>query len=151
MPSPEEQARRRRHQIAAQIAKLGPCLPGTLVERMTRCGSATCHCHGTGGQLHGPYPSWVRKVGTRTITRSLSPAQVERYRPLFDNAKRLRELVAELEALSARTVDQAEGWPAPEHSAGVYVSDSGDTAIDNASTPREKHPVDYGGDTSRRA
>jgi hypothetical protein len=31
--------------------------------------------------------------------------------PLLGNAKRLRELVAELEALSARTIDQAEGWP----------------------------------------
>jgi hypothetical protein len=111
MPSPEDQARRRRHQVSAQIAKLGPCLPGTLVERMTRCGSPTCHCHQEGGQLHGPYPSWVRKVGARTVTRSLSGAQVERLRPLFDNAKRLRELVAELEALSARTIDQAEGWP----------------------------------------
>ena len=111
MPSPEDQARRRRRQITAEIAKLGPCLPGTLVERLTRCGSPTCHCHEEGGQRHGPYPSWVRKVGTRTVTRSLSAAQVERLRPLLDNAKRLRELVAELEALSARTLDQAEGWP----------------------------------------
>jgi hypothetical protein len=38
-----------------------------------------------------------------------------------------------------------------EQRTGVYVSDSGDTAIDNAYTPREKHPVGYGGDTSRRA
>jgi hypothetical protein len=34
----------------------------------------------------------------------------ERYRPLFDNTKRLRELVAEIEALSARAVEEAEGW-----------------------------------------
>ena len=37
----------------------------------------------------------------------------ERYRPLFDNAKRLRELISELETLSAEAVEHAEGWTAP--------------------------------------
>ena len=54
---------------------------------------------------------WIRKVANKTVTRTLSAAQAERYRPLFDNTKRLRELVAEIEALSARAVEQAEGWP----------------------------------------
>ena len=57
-----------------------------------------------------PYPSWIRKVGNKTVTRTLSAAQAERYRPLFDNTKRLRELVAEIEAVSAQVVEQAEGW-----------------------------------------
>lgn len=36
-------------------------------------------------------------------------------RPLFDNTKRLRELISELEKLSAQMVEQAEGWaPPPE-------------------------------------
>jgi hypothetical protein len=39
--------------------------------------------------LHGPYPSWIRKVGARTVTRTLNPAQLEQYRPLFDNTKKL--------------------------------------------------------------
>jgi hypothetical protein len=58
-------------------------------------------------------PGQPPKVGTKTITRTLSPAQLERYRPLFDNTKRLRELISELETLSARAVEQAEGWAAP--------------------------------------
>ena len=110
MASAEDQARRRRRQVAAEIAKLGPCLPGNLVERTTRCSSPTCRCHKDPGQLHGPYPSWIRKVGNKTVTRTLSAAQAERYRPLFDNTKRLRELVAEIEAVSAQVVEQAEGW-----------------------------------------
>ncbi len=31
-----------------------------------------------------PTPSWIRKVGSRTITRALSQPQLERYRPLFE-------------------------------------------------------------------
>ena len=32
---------------------------------------------------------------------------------LFDNTKRLRELISELEALSPQVVEQAEGWARP--------------------------------------
>ena len=110
MPPATVNAERRQRQIAEEIAGLGLCLPGSLVERTTRCGSPRCRCHRDPSQLHGPYPSWIRKVGARTFTRTLSPAQLERYRPLFDNTKRLRELISELETLSAETVEQAEGW-----------------------------------------
>jgi hypothetical protein len=93
-----------------EIAALGPCLPGSLVERTTRCGSPRCRCRSDPAHLHGPYPSWIRKVGSRTVTRTLSQDQLERYRPLFDNTRRLRELISELEALYAQAVEQAEGW-----------------------------------------
>jgi hypothetical protein len=110
MPSAGQQAKRRQRQIVTEIAKLGLCLPGSLVTRTTRCGTPTCRCHSDPGQLHGPYPTWIRKVGAKSVTRTLNPAQLERYRPLFDNTKRLRQLVTELEELSAQVVDEAEGW-----------------------------------------
>ncbi len=112
MPKPVD-AESRQRQITAEIAKLGLCLPGSLVERMTRCGSPRCRCHSDPSQLHGPYPSWIRRAGAKTITRTLTPAQAERYRPLFDNTRRLRELISELETLSAQLVEQAEGWAEP--------------------------------------
>lgn len=110
MPSAPVNAKRRQRQIAAEIAKLGFCLPGSLVQRTTRCGSSRCRCHNDPDQLHGPYPSWIRKVGAKTVTRTLNSTQLERYQSLFDNTKRLRELISELEALSAQMVEQAEGW-----------------------------------------
>jgi len=109
MPPPANLKTRHR-QITAEIAKLGPCPPGNLVERMTRCGSQRCRCHDDPTQLHGPYPSWIRKVGDRTVTHTLSRDQAERYRPMFDNSRRLRELVSELHLLGAQLVDEAEGW-----------------------------------------
>lgn len=113
MPSTPTNAEARQRQITDEIAALGLCLPGSLVDRTTRCGSPRCRCHSDPAYLHGPYPSWIRKVGTRTVTRTLSTAQAERYRPLFNNTKRLRELISELETLSARAVEQAEGWTTP--------------------------------------
>jgi hypothetical protein len=63
MPSTPASAELRQRQIADEIAGLGLCLPGSLVERTTRCGSPRCRCHTDPSYLHGPYPSWIRKVG----------------------------------------------------------------------------------------
>src|ERR1700728_3752881 len=150
MPSTPASADRQR-QIAAEIAGLGLCLPGSLVERTTRCGSPRCRCHTDPSHLHGPYPSWIRKVGAKTITHTLSPAQLERYRPLFDNTKRLRELISKLQTLSAETVEQAEGWATTRHNRDGYSSHSEDTATDNASSPKPKARGGYSQDTQNRA
>jgi hypothetical protein len=104
------QARSRKRQILEEIARLDFCLPGSLVERTTRCSTPTCRCHSDPDLRHGPYPSWIRKAGTKTITHTLSAAQAERYQPWFDNSRRLRELVGELQALSVQVIGEAEGW-----------------------------------------
>lgn len=62
--------------------------------------------------VHRAFPSWIRTVGPRTVTHTLSATQAERYRPWFENTRRLRELVSELQALSVQVVDDTEGWEA---------------------------------------
>jgi hypothetical protein len=88
---PTQPQKRRQHQIMAEIAELGFCLPGSLVARTSRCGNANCRCHREPDRLHGPYLSWTRKINGKTVTRNLNAIQAERYRPWFDNARRLRE------------------------------------------------------------
>ena len=108
MASP--QARSRKRQIIAEIAKLDFCLPGSLVDRTTRCGTPTCRCHADPERRHGPYPSWIRKVGAKSVTRTLNASQAERYRAWFENSRRLRQLVEELQALSVEVITETEGW-----------------------------------------
>lgn len=98
-------AQRRRDTLTAEIAALGWALPGSLTERFTRCGNPTCRCRADPPHLHGPYPTWTRKVANKTVTRTLTAEQAERYRPWFDNARRLRELLTELETLSLQAAD----------------------------------------------
>ncbi len=107
---PSRQDHKRQHQIMAEMAQLGFCLPGSLVARTSRCGNPRCRCHTDPDRLHGPYLSWTRKVGGKTVTRNLSATQADRYRPWFENARRLRQLISELEALSTRIAADAEGW-----------------------------------------
>jgi len=44
----------------------------------------------------------TRKVDGKTVTKLLTPEQLARYQPWLDNARRLRELVSELETLTSR-------------------------------------------------
>ena len=102
-PTPAQQAQAAR--IAAELAALGFALPGTLADRMTRCGRANCRCHADPPRLHGPYAEWTRKIGGKTVTRRLTPAELAEYQPLFDNAKKLRALVNELQDLTLEIIE----------------------------------------------
>lgn len=106
-PTPPEP---RLRELQAQLAEVGFALPGTINVAMNRCGKPNCACHADPPRLHGPYITWTRKVKGKTVTRRLTPEQLERYRPWFENTRRLRQLVSELESLSLQAAEQAEGW-----------------------------------------
>lgn len=105
-PPPESRLR----ELKAALAEIDFALPGTINVALNRCGKPGCACHANPPRLHGPYITWTRKVAGKTVTRRLTPEQLERYRPWFENRRRLRELVGELEELSLETAEQAEGW-----------------------------------------
>jgi hypothetical protein len=107
-PTRDQQARAAR--IARELAAIGFVLPGTVTERMTRCGRANCRCHADPPQLHGPYHQWTRKIGGKTVTRILTDDQLADYQPWFDNQRRVRALLAELETLSLQITDTDPRW-----------------------------------------
>jgi len=83
-------------------------LPGTLARRFMRCGKTNCRCKADPPLLHGPYWHWTRTVAGKTQTRTLTEEQAQRYQPWFDNARRLRELLTELETRSLRAFHDAQ-------------------------------------------
>ena len=111
MPAPDDHsAAQARAAIAAALGQIGYTLPGSITIRRTRCGKPRCACKADPPALHGPYIQWTRTVNGKTVTRLLTPAQYQAYAPWFANARRLRELAAELEALSLAEMARAEGW-----------------------------------------
>jgi hypothetical protein len=94
--------------FTAQLTGLDYALPGTLARRYMRCGKANCRCKADLPTLHGPYLHWTRTVAGKTVTRSLTQDQARGYQPWFDNARRLRDLITELEARSLRAFNDAE-------------------------------------------
>ncbi len=110
MPRPNARDRRAQDRIVSQLAQIDYALPGTLIERWMSCKKPSCRCMADPPQLHGPYYQWTRKIDGKTRTTRLTADQVERYREWFNNAKNLRTLTAELEALSLEIANTTEGW-----------------------------------------
>ncbi len=94
-----------RQGLAEELGKIEGVLPGSVVVRRMRCGKAGCACKGDPPALHGPYTQWTRTVAGKTVTRFLSEDELARYQPWFDNARRLKELVAKLEIVSVHVFD----------------------------------------------
>ncbi len=94
-----------RRGLANQLAEIDGVLPGSVVVRRMRCGKGGCACHDDPPTLHGPYIQWTRAIGGRTVTRYLSEKELARYQPWFDNARRLKDIVAKLEVASLHTLE----------------------------------------------
>ena len=126
----DEAPKSRRHEtreherILAALAQTGLALPGNVVTRSLPCGKPGCRCKADPPQLHGPYHQWTRKIDGKTVTRWLSAEQAARYQPWFENARRLRQLLTELESLSLRVAERHEGWQPQQLPTGHRTRDS---------------------------
>jgi hypothetical protein len=105
--SPAQQAAR--DKIAAGLSAAGLALPGTLTIRAYACGKPNCRCHADPPRLHGPYAEWTRKIGGKTVTRRLTETELTAWQPLFDNAKKIRALLAELQDLTLEIIEASPG------------------------------------------
>lgn len=103
-PEHRDEARRIATELAA-IARSGLVLPGSILERRTRCGRSNCACHADPPRRHGPYFQWTRKVANKTVGRWLSAEQRDDYQLWVDNHRRARELLARLEALGVAAME----------------------------------------------
>jgi hypothetical protein len=90
----------------------GKVLPGSITKRRTRCGGRNCGCHADPPRpaCTGLYWQWTRKIAARTICRWLSADQHGDYTPWIDNDRRLRELLAQLEALGTTAFEADPRW-----------------------------------------
>lgn len=107
---PPRDAHQAQQRIARRLADIGFVLPGSVTERMMRCGKRGCRCKHDPRQMHGPYNQWTRTVDGKTVTKLLSTEQLARYQPWFDNARQLRDLARQLETVSIDAIINAEGW-----------------------------------------
>lgn len=96
-----ETYRTRLRSLAAQVAELGFVAQGSLISRPTLCGRAGCRCGGDPPRPHGPYWQLTRKVAGKTVTTRLSEPQAVRYAEWIANNHKLRQIVAEMEQVSA--------------------------------------------------
>jgi len=96
---------RRYREIAEQLATIGLIRSGTVTRRYTRCGTATCRCHGDPPQPHGPYYQWTAKVDGKTVTRRLNEAEAKLYEEWIANDRRLRRLLQQMRQVATKAAD----------------------------------------------
>jgi hypothetical protein len=97
-PAQRDEARQIAKELA-KIARTADVLPGSIAERHTRCGRAGCACQADPPRRHGPYWQWTRKVANKTVGKYLSKQQAHECQRWVDNDRRMRELLARLEAI----------------------------------------------------
>jgi hypothetical protein len=119
-----------RRALADAMGQIDGVLPGSVVVRQMRCGKGACACKADPPTLHGPYIQWTRTVDGRTVTRYLSEEQLVRYQPWFDNARRLKEIIAKLETASLHAVAQSEARP-------TRTTSDSSTAASKRRSPRQ--------------
>jgi hypothetical protein len=106
---------RRYRELKSRLQDLGFAIAGTITERYTMCGKATCRCHADPPQRHGPYYQYSRKVAGKTVSRLISAEQVDQYRQWIANRRALDDITADMDQTShqaANLLTRAAG-PAP--------------------------------------
>ena len=105
-PAQRQEARQIATELA-RIARSADVLPGTISERLTRCGRPNCACHQDPPRRHGPYWHWTRKVQNKTVGGYLDKDQARECQRWIENDRRLRELIARLEAIGVARLEEA--------------------------------------------
>lgn len=97
--------------LAGKFVDIDGVMPGSIVMRQMHCGKRNCACKADPSVLHGPYIQWTRIVAGKTVTRYLNAEQLARHQRWFDNAHRIKDLVAKLETASVQALAEVEGRP----------------------------------------
>jgi hypothetical protein len=96
---------RRYRELKKRLQGLGFAIAGTITERYTVCGKASCRCHADPPQRHGPYYQYSRKVAGKTISRLVTAEQADRYRQWIANRRTLDEITEDIDKLSHQAVE----------------------------------------------
>lgn len=101
--------RQRKRFLLSQINIPPDSLRASLVQRLSRCGKANCHCH-RGGDKHGPFYYLTQCLAVGKINKFLlkSPAQQQSAHNAIEHYRQLQEQLEELSQLNAELLRREE-------------------------------------------
>ena len=94
----------------AAIARSGMILPGSITDAAPAAAAATAPATPTRPACTAPTTNGPARSPRKTIGRWLTPDQHRDYQPWIDNDRRLRELLARLEALGTAAFEADPRW-----------------------------------------
>ena len=78
---------------------------GTLLQRMMKCGKASCRCQKDPAARHGPYYEWGHMQGGKLVHRYVSPAQAALLQRAIANHRSVQKLLRTWEIQTERVMD----------------------------------------------
>ena len=101
--------RKRKRFLLSQLKIQPDSLRASLVERLSRCGKANCHCH-HGGDKHGPFYYLTQCLAVGKVNKFLlkAAAQQQAARTAIDHYRQLQEQLEELSQLNAELLRREE-------------------------------------------
>jgi hypothetical protein len=95
-PKSVQVMRRRYVRLAAELAKLGLILQGTVLE----CRPVVKGSPGHIKKTRGPYYQWTRKIKGKTVTVALSASQAKVFQKAIANQRKLERITRQMRQLS---------------------------------------------------
>jgi hypothetical protein len=124
---------RRYRDLARQLSEIGYIASGSVAQRATRCGKASCACRADPPRLHGPYWLFTAKVDGKTVNKRLTENEAHLYERWIANDRTVRSLLAEMRTVAA------------EAQALILAEESSDRARPRSRTGSpEKRPTPIG-------
>lgn len=106
--SPEKlllQAHTRISSARNDLAAMEYLCSGTLLERMMKCGKASCRCQKNPAARHGPYYEWGHMQDGKLVHRYVSPEQAELLQRAIANHHSVQKLLRTWETQTERVLD----------------------------------------------
>ena len=95
--------RRRYEKLAAQLAKLGLILQGTITERKI---VREYPDEPTKKKTYGPYCQWTWKKAGKTVTVNLTASQAKVYQKAIDNHRKLENILKQMREISLQICEK---------------------------------------------
>jgi len=88
-----------------ELSQIQIGLLGSITERFMPCGKPGCRCQADPPQLHGPYYQWTAKIDRKTKTLRLKPEEIDDFRALIAEGRRLEECIQKWRKLSLEAAE----------------------------------------------
>ena len=99
------QAHSRISSARKNLAAMDYLCSGTLLERMMKCGKASCRCQQDPAARHGPYYEWGHMQEGKLVHRYVSSEQAAVLQQAITNYRAVQELLRTWEAETERVLD----------------------------------------------
>ncbi len=101
--------RQRKRFLLSQLQIRPDSLRASLVERLSRCGKANCHCH-HGGDKHGPFYYLTQCLAVGKVNKFLLKTQAQQQvaRTAIEHYRRFQEQLEELSQINTELLRRQE-------------------------------------------